>query len=369
MASIKKRPNGSWRARYRDHEGKEHARHFPRKIDAQHWLDEVTTSVRTGRYVDPGHGRTTLTDYFEEYAARQLWEAGTERAMRLAVRDCTFAGTPFGKLSRGHAEHWVKDMSTRLAPGTIRTRFNNVHTVIRGAVHDKRLPEDFMRGVRLPSTGSTEHKLRIPTPEQVGMILGASEDHTRTFWAVCAFAGLRLGEAAGLRAEDIDIEGRTIRIERQVQRAPGGVEVREPKYGSQRTVYAPDSLTTMLEEHIGSGVYGDGWLFIGSRGNPPHQNTVGHWWRKTTATAGVTGFVLHDLRHFYASGLIAAGCDVVTVQRALGHKKPTVTLNTYSHLWPTAEDRTRAAAQGLIDSAFGIPADSMRTLSDNMPSD
>jgi integrase len=70
----------------------------------------------------------------------------------------------------------------------------------------------------------------------------------------------------------------------------------------------------------------------------------------------------HDLRHFFASGLIAEGCDVVTVQRALGHSKPTTTLNTYAHLWPTAEDRTRKAAQSLIDAAtVGILADSVRT--------
>jgi integrase len=64
---------------------------------------------------------------------------------------------------------------------------------------------------------------------------------------------------------------------------------------------------------------------------------------KTLRTAGVSGIKLHDLRHFYASALIAAGCDVVTVQRALGHSSASTTLNTYSHLWPTAEDRTRKA--------------------------
>jgi integrase len=64
----------------------------------------------------------------------------------------------------------------------------------------------------------------------------------------------------------------------------------------------------------------------------------------TTAAAGVSGVRLHDLRHFYASGLIASGCDVVTVRRALGHASATTTLTTYSHLWPSAEYRTRAAA-------------------------
>ena len=46
MASIAKRPNGKWRARYRDAAGREHARHFERKVDAQRWLDEVTASLR-----------------------------------------------------------------------------------------------------------------------------------------------------------------------------------------------------------------------------------------------------------------------------------------------------------------------------------
>lgn len=69
------------------------------------------------------------------------------------------------------------------------------------------------------------------------------------------------------------------------------------------------------------------------------------------AAAGIESMRLHDLRHVSASGVIAAGCVVVTVQRALGHTSATVTLSTYSHLWPTAEDRTRMAAQGMALSA------------------
>jgi len=69
---------------------------------------------------------------------------------------------------------------------------------------------------------------------------------------------------------------------------------------------------------------------------------------------------LHALRHTYASSLIAAGCDVVTVQRALGHAQPSITLNVYSHLWPSAEDKTRAATAGFM-AEIGASADSLRT--------
>jgi integrase len=135
-----------------------------------------------------------------------------------------------------------------------------------------------------------------------------------------------------------------------------------PKYGSERAVFLPDGLVAMLAAHVEHvGVRPQGWLFVGAGDNPPHQNTVGYWWRKTLRDAGLSGIKLHDLRHFYASGLIAQGCDVVTVQRALGHSTATTTLNTYSHLWPTAENRTRKAAQAMMNTALGDSADSQRT--------
>ncbi len=69
--------------------------------------------------------------------------------------------------------------------------------------------------------------------------------------------------------------------------------------------------------------------------------------------ANLSGFRLHDLRHYFASGLISQGCDMVTVQKALGHRRATTTLNTCSHLWPTAEDRTRTAAEVMLTEARG----------------
>ena len=193
--------------------------------------------------------------------------------------------------------------------------------------------------------------MTVPPPEVVGRLLDGSQ-HAALI-AVCAFAGLRLGEAAALKPEDLDLNARTLAVRRQVQRGPAGtVEIKDPKAGSERVVYIPDRLVTLLQQHI-EATRRTEWMFADDGHSPPHQNTVGHWWRTACRTAGVS-YRLHDLRHFYASGLIAAGCDVVTVQRALGHARATTTLDTYSHLWPTAEDRTRKAAGELL-------ADSLRT--------
>lgn len=60
------------------------------------------------------------------------------------------------------------------------------------------------------------------------------------------------------------------------------------------------------------------------------------------------GASLHDLRHFYASLLIKHRENVKTVQQRLGHSKPSITLDTYTHLWPDDEDTTRAAVEAVL---------------------
>jgi len=365
MASVRKLPDGRWQAQYRPHPGgKQVTRTTRRKIDAQRWLDEQTAALVSGNYVDPQAGRISFGQYFTAWADRQVWAPGTARAMNLAARSVTFWDVPMRLLVRSHVETWVKAMQTAdrgknpqgLAPGTIRTRFNNVRGVLRAAVKDRVIPADPSEGVKLPRLRRADSAMDLPTPSQIRALLGAAHRNFRPFVALCAFAGLRLGEAAALQVGDFDFTGRKLAVRRQVQRENGGaVDIRAPKYGSERTVYLANALVTITKTHVEAldGHTPDRWLFHGENGNPPHQNTVGYWWRKAREAAGCPTIKLHDLRHFYASGLIAAGCDVVTVQRALGHSSATVTLNTYAHLWPTAEDRTRAAAASLLGEVLG----------------
>jgi integrase len=60
------------------------------------------------------------------------------------------------------------------------------------------------------------------------------------------------------------------------------------------------------------------------------------------------GFSFHDLRHYFASLLIASGADIKTVQARLRHATATTTLDTYSHLWPDADESTRTAVAAVI---------------------
>lgn len=364
MASIRKLPGGRWQAQFRPVPGgKQVTRTTRRKVDAQRWLDDQTASLIRGNFVDPNAGRITFGRYFEEWATRQVWTTGTTRAMHLAARSTTFWDLPMRMLVRSHIETWVKEMQTAdrgedkppgLAPGTIRTRVNNVRSVLRAAVRDRVISSDPSEGVRLPRVRKADVAMVLPTPAEIRALLDAADPYFRPFVALCAFAGLRLGEAAALKVGDLRLAERRLIVRRQVQReVGGGVEIRAPKYGSERTVYLADGLVEILDAHCAQlDGTDDSWIFKGDNGNPPHQNTVGYWWRKTREAAGCPTMKMHDLRHFYASGLIAAGCDVVTVQRSLGHSNATVTLNTYAHLWPTAEDRTRTAATAMLADVY-----------------
>lgn len=275
----------------------------------------------------------TLDAFYAECSQRQLWESNTRTSMGLSLRSTRFGDLPLAKLRRSHVEGWVKPMDEAdLAPGTIKTRVNNVRVILRGAVRDRNIAVDPSDGVTLPRDRRREAAMVLPTAEQVGAIMAVADPAFRAFVALGAFAGLRLGEAAGLQVADIKFLRRSLDVRRQVQRAGAGkVEVRAPKYGSERTVYFADGLLDLLSAHIAEHRAGEDpsrWLFEASAGLPPHQNTVGHRWRKACKRAGLTGLTLHDLRHLYASGLIAAGCGVVTVQRALRHAKATTTLSS-----------------------------------------
>ncbi len=358
-----------YRARYRDEAGKEHARHFVKKAQAQRWLDEVTASVVRGDYVAPEAGKVTFAQWFRRWSEVQDWTDGTAETATMTLASVTFADVPMSRITELHVVAWMKAMTKPgpkrkrgLAASTRRTRYNYVRMAFLAAVKGRVIRQDPTAGISRPRVAKSEGRIKLPTPEQVGAALQEAPDDFHGFVAVCAFAGLRLGEAAGLQLGDLDFLRRTLSIQRQIQGQVNSktVEV-SPKYESARTVYLPDDLVRVLAAHLEKypPMGKEQWLFS-LNGYVYNRNSAGNQWRRLRAKVGMDAFTLHDLRHFFASGLIADGCDVVTVQHALGHSSASITLNVYSHLWPKSEDRTRAAAAHLM-AATADSADSVRT--------
>ena len=379
MASISKRPNGKWRARYRDGDGREHARHFPRKADAQRWLDEVTTSMVTGQYVAPAAGQVTFREYAEQWRQAQLHRATSaakvESILRLHAYPA-FGGRPIASILPSEVQAWVKGLP--LAPSTVAVVHGVVAGVFRAAVADRRIVSSPCDGTRLPESVSDEV---VPlTLGQVRTIAAALPSHLRALVTLAASTGLRQGEAFGLTVDRSGLRPLSrqpaLKVDRQLVTVEGeGQHLGPPKTkASRRTIPLPtvavDALAAHLAEHPPTAQpmeHRDGgkvWtepvelVFTTASGSPLRRSHFSRHWREAVAAAGAPdGTTFHDLRHFYASLLIRHGESVKVVQSRLGHATAAETLDTYSHLWPDSEDRTRAA----VDTVLGAPADSVRT--------
>lgn len=163
----------------------------------------------------------------------------------------------------------------------------------------------------------------------------------------------RQGEAIGLTADRVDYLRRTIAVDRQLVLLPGG----PPRFGppktasSHRIVPVPRFVTDAVAGHLAEfGAGPAGLLFTSPGGEALRRNRLGEHFARAVRVADVRSHsTFHDLRHFYASLLIRHGESVKTVQARLGHATVQETLDTYGHLWPDSEDRTRAA----VEEAFG----------------
>lgn len=347
-----------WRARYRDHNGKEHAKHFPTKKAAQKWLDGETAALVTGQWADPEAGRITWDTWVTQWADVQVWTDGTKGAAQTAVESVTWRTKSMRDVKQSDVQAWVTAEGKRgLAATTIRTRLNYVQMAFRSAVANQIIPRSPAVGVKAPRVRKREQSMKILTAEQLRNVL-ANADRFRLFVAVGVFAGLRLGEAAGLQRGDIDFTACTIDVRRQVQGSSiPTTKITPPKAGSERTVFIPAQLVNLLKDGGVDKLPGDQFVFRTALGHLYNRNSAGEEWRRIRTAAGLsTEFTMHSLRHTFASNLIAAGCDVVTVQRALGHSQPSITLNVYSHLWPSAEDKTRSATATFMGQVLQ-PAD------------
>lgn len=355
MASIDKRPNGKWRARWREYPGgPQRARHFARKIDAERFLVDVQHRLLTGAYIAPEAARVTFDAYSRQHVERQPWRASSAQVAEFGLRHAraAFGKRPLGSIRKSDVQAFVSGL--KLSPTTVGVAFQHVNGVFEAAVQDRLIAFNPAKGVKLPKRGGGE--IVPPTLEQVALIYDAAVAWFRPAVVLGAGLGLRQAEAAGLTGDRIDWLGRVVRIDRQWVTRMRPSHFGPPKTKSSvRTIPASDYVLNVLSSHVGRRHEG---FVIHRAGEPVDSNAFSYQWRRATRLADVKGVRFHDLRHAYASMLIADGCSVKAVQKALGHASSATTLNLYVHLWPGDEDRIRHA----VDRAVALASeDSLRT--------
>ena len=357
MASIAKRPNGKWRARYRDHAGKEHSRHFDRKVDAQRWLDEMTADLVTGRYVAPKDRKVTVNEWCDR------WIAGYESRRPSSVRQARvhlaqirkeFGPLPLGGIRPSMVKTWLARLRTEeLSQSYVFALHGRLSQVMTDAVLDGLLSANPCS--RRTSPGAGKPRPYVATEAQLWQLYDLARDEHKTAILLGAFAGLRVAEACGLRIQDVQFLKRELHPAVQYPAEPLKTDM------SREVIPIPDALVTALSQGVGTRKAGT--VLVDGDGTQLGPWRVEREMRRIRklVTGLPEGFRFHDLRHFYASLLIASGADVKVVQHRLRHASAKTTLDTYGHLWPDSDESTRTAVERVMNRKINNAADSART--------
>ena len=335
---------------------------YDRKQDATRRKIEREADLLRGTWVDPTD-RTTVVQYARMHAAVRPHGKRTAERVESMIRNhlepTALGGRRLAAVRPSEAQAWVTDRAQHLAPTTLRVLVGMVRSTYNAAVLDRLVAGNPFARVTLPRH---ESERIVPlTVDQVRELAGAMAPRYRALVLTQAGLGLRIGECLALRVDDVDFLRRTVRIEHQATQASR--ELVPPKTPrSRRTVPLPGMVADVLAAHLAAFPASDpvgcgcppavacsrlraGLVFHTSTGRPYAAEHYGlRVFRAAVQRAKLpAGTTTHDLRHAFASWLLAAGESVVAVAERLGHTNASLVVSVYGHLMPDSEDRTRRA--------------------------
>lgn len=350
-----------WLARWSDPDGRDRSKAFASKDAAEAHLVANESQARSGLWVAPS--RLTFQQVAEAWLGEQVHlRAGSAENARQRLQSAyPFIGARRVRdVSRVDVQALVVGLSETLAPATVRLTFSYVQAVLAHAVHERLIAESPCSRVKLPKV---ERVPVVPlTPGQVwemaermvdepGVKNGRRLGHFRAFALVGAATGLRPGELRGLTWDRVTKAG--LRVDRQLAPSSGAVPVFGPPKtpSSVRTVPLAASTRRLLEAvHEERGEGPERLVFYRPPAGALTRTALQYAWEVASAGMGLperSGW--HMLRHHHASMLIGAGLSPRAVADRLGHSDPAETLQTYSHLWPSDQERALAA----IEEVYG----------------
>jgi integrase len=207
---------------------------------------------------------------------------------------------------------------------------------------------DRLRDTRSPDEQAIDGN--ILAPNEIGRLLDAMPDGVyRMIVQTAAFTGARQSELIGLQWGDIDWASRKVHIRRAWRE---GRMTLPKSRNSTRRIDLPEHLVSELRRwKLRCPRSEPDLVFPNESGRPlSHSNLLSRGLYPALRRAGLRRVRFHDLRHSYASMMLASGADVVRVSRLLGHASPTVTLNVYAHQLPTEH---YASVDGLAKLVYG----------------
>lgn len=351
MASISKQSNGRYRLRWRDHTGREHARHFDRKRDAEAEKAKVVTALNDGVLINPKARKITMDTWAERWLEAYNVRASTKRQaeVHLVIIRKEFGARRIATIKPSDVKTWISKLQREgRAPSYVYALHSRLRQVMQDALHDGLVTINPCSRRTAPPMG--RQRPYVATTAQVWALYDGMPVNTRGAVLLGAFAGLRVAEVAGLRREDVNwLKG----VVSPVQQWPA-----EPLKTDESIadIPVPRELCELIAKDM---IFAQSHVLRNEWEHPAAPWVIERNFRvAANEIDGLPeGFRFHDLRHHFASLLIHSGLSVKEVQARLRHGSAKTTLDTYAHLWPDTEESARSAVRDVLANR----ADNLRT--------
>jgi integrase len=342
------------------------------KRQADTALANFVTEVVDGNA--PLVGSTTLAEYLAKWLDHitPTRSPTTVRGYRFKVKRITdkLGNMPLERLT---AQHLDRTYGEWLHEGLDPSSVHHLHRVLSAALRQA-VKWGLVRTAATERATPPQRRIQppaIPTPEVIQRLVASADERGQPILAaaisLATTTGLRRGELAGLRWDDVDFDTGRLHVRRSIKNdLDGGWVAGPPKTNRHRTIALDAFTLAALTAHraraerwaadAGTTLAPTGYLltFDPSGRDPIKPDSLGQAFGRLCQRENVDGITLHSLRHFSASMLIASGRDVRTIAGRLGHTDASTTLRIYAHM---VEGRDQDAADflgGLLASR--IPA-------------
>lgn len=361
--NVAKRPDGRWRARYRGTDGRERARHFDRKVDADRWLTEQQGRVNRGEWVDPTLAKVPLGEWAKTWlAAKASLKPRTRRSYEevwVNLVEPRWGSVALSQVTYADAVAWSAELTARgLSPSRVGHALLVLKQVLDLAVLDGRLHRNVVTPVKAPRPQKGEQ--RFLTHGQLAALAeecGRKGASYESLVLLLGYTGLRWGEGRALRVRHVDFLRRRLEVTENIPDGCDETETVAPKSHRRRVVPVPRFVIDRVAQDVVGRKPSDR-IFTNSDGglldNSGFRRNV---FDPAVRATGVGPFTPHNLRDTAASLAISAGANVKAVQRMLGHASAAMTLDVYSGLFSDDLDqvaeRLHQVALGARSAAVG----------------
>lgn len=331
---------------------------FHAERDARTFLSETQAEVARGTYVASSSTtvRQAAMDWLDTRQLKPTTIASYTVVLQALVDE--HGDVPLQKLSEADVVRTVRRLRDGRSPGrkvwTARS-CNLLLTLTKAVLESEKRQGRVVRNVAAdirPMEKDAQNAKTLTHAQMLTVLDHKCRD--QHLWTL-ALHGLRRGEIAGLRWDNVDLDGKTISITETRVAVGKEVLVSTPKSKqSRRTLPLPDDVVAVLKRTrrhqraerlaAGSDYEGGEYLACDEFGAPYHPDRLSRDWRAMLAGLGIERVRLHDARHTCGTLMHLRGVPITVIATWLGHSSAAFTMATYTH----SQDEALKAAGAML---------------------